>query len=70
MNSPTLLLMVIPEHQHVATGYDTWTLEKLLSYNQVAVDSGTVPRWIPIANVADAKEGRLTMEMRLKALKR
>jgi hypothetical protein len=70
MNSHTLLLVVIPEQQHEATGYDTWTLTQLLRYNQEAIDAGKVPRWIPIAHVADPNESRRTMEMRLEALKR
>ena len=54
MNSHTLLLMVIPEQQDKATGYDTWTLTKLLQYNQDAIESGILPRWISIVQVADA----------------
>lgn len=41
--STTLLLVVIPEHQNKATGYNTWALEQLLRYNRKAVDAGTTP---------------------------
>lgn len=70
MTSPTLLLVVIPEQQNKPTGYDTWTLEKLLRYNQDAIAAGTAPRWIPIAEVADPKESRSIIEKRLEALRR
>jgi hypothetical protein len=62
--------MVIPEHQDRSTGYDTWTLKKLLEYNQDAVAAGVAPRWIPIAAVADANESRRIVASRLDALQR
>lgn len=70
MNTPTLLLVVLPEQQNKPTGYDTWTLEKLLRYNQDAIVAGTAPKWIPIAKVADPNESRRIVEIRLKALQR
>jgi hypothetical protein len=68
--SSTLLLVVIPEQQNKSTGYNTWTLEQLLRYNRDAVEAGTSPRWIPIAEVADPAESRRIVENRLEALKR
>jgi hypothetical protein len=70
MAQPILLLVVIPEKQHQATGYDTWPLEKLLQHNQDAVVAGKAPTWIPIAKVADPQESRRIVEMRLQALRR
>ena len=68
--SSTLLLVVIPEQQSESTGYNTWTLEQLLRYNRDALDAGTTPRWLPIAEVADPAESRRIVENRLAALKR
>lgn len=70
MTAPTLLVVVLPEKQNQATGYDTWPLEKLLQHNQDAIVAGVAPRWIPIAHVTDPRESRQIVEMRLEALKR
>lgn len=56
--STTLLLVVIPEHQNKAAGYNTLALEQLLRYNRKAVDAGTTPSWVPICEVADPASGR------------
>jgi hypothetical protein len=68
--STTLLLVVIPEHQNKATGYNTWTLEQLLRYNRKAVNAGTTPPWVPICEVADPAESRRIVENRLEAMTR
>lgn len=70
MTSSTFFLVVIPEHQHEPIGYNTWSLHKLLEYNQNAVAKGVAPRWIPIAQVADPNESRRIVEFRLAALQR
>jgi hypothetical protein len=68
--SSTLLLVVSHDQQNESTGYNTWTLQQLLRYNRDAVDAGTTPRWIPIAEVADPSESRRIVETRLEAMKR
>lgn len=69
MMSPTLFVMVNPNDQRSAIGYDTWKLETLLQYNEDALAAGTVPIWIPIATVANATESRRFIEARLHALR-
>jgi hypothetical protein len=68
--SSTLLLVVSHDQQNESTGYNTWTLQQLLRYNRDAVDAGTTPRWIPIAEVADPCDSRRIVETRLEAMKR
>lgn len=70
MNSPTLLVMVNPDNQYSSTGYDTWTLTKLLQYNRDALAAGRLPQWIPIEAVEDAASSRRFVETRLARLRR
>ena len=64
-----LFIMINPADQHLATGYDTWTLEKLIQYNLKALETATPPLWYPIATAADPGESRRFVESRLAAMR-
>lgn len=69
MNSQTLLVVVNPSDQHNSTGYDTWTLAKLLQYNRDKLAARELPLWVPIEATKDIGSSRRFVETRLARLR-
>lgn len=69
MNSQALLVVVNPSDQHKSTGYDTWTLARLLQYNRDKLDAGALQLWVPIEATKHAGSSRHFVEARLARLR-
>lgn len=69
MNSQTLLVVVNPSDQHNSTGYDTWTLERLLQYNRDKLAARELPLWVPIEAIENTSVSRRFVEARLARLR-